>query len=428
MHIGKFAIRSSFKEVTQVYFKKINALLKKPVLYLTFASVLLSVITIEIFLHSLSNGADALVCRTSDIDLHHKFIPNSKCVSKTSEWEVTYEINHLGLRDEELEPEKGSTFRILVLGDSFVEGYGVKSENRFTELLEKKLNDIYPFDINVINAGVSSYSPVLELEFLKRNFVQIKPDLVLVALDLTDFKDEIGYYNFLNETFLAHEPKNETLKIAKEYENAVGTINLKQQDIQKFKDETGWQKNEKIALGTRIKMFLRKSQLYVLITNEIKNLMNKPYLVYGSPPIIEGDIETDLFAVARENIDTTVYDSLWILPKKSLSDLSSFASANGSKVAFFTYPHGMQVDGKQWPAGRLTRGFKRGITYSPRALDDLVNFGNNIGVPSFNLLTDFYANRDKKLYFDKDGHFNDLGHRVAAKSLLNSLVSSNLIN
>lgn len=393
----------------------------------------------EAVLHLIPAGDTILGCRTSDEALHHKFIPNSKCVSKTPEWNVTYEINNLGLRDDKLEPEKADTYRILVLGDSFVEGYGVESKDRFTDLLEKKLNDTYPFNIEVINAGVSSYSPVLELEFLKMNFEKVNPDLILVALDLTDFKDEIGYYNFLNEKSSGNftkeskverveDNKNLDNKSTGEYVKAVGLINTKQEDIQKYKAQSRWQINESISPTMRIKMLFRKSKLYVLITNEIKHLMNKPYLSYGSPPLIEGDVETDLFAVVRENIDPTVYGSLWILPKKSFSDIALFAREKGSSVAFFTYPHGMQVDGKQWSRGRLTRGFRRGFVYSSRSLDDFVLFGRELDVPSVSLLSDFVKNKGEVMYLKYDGHFNKLGHMVAAEGLFNFLVSSNLIN
>lgn len=46
---------------------------------------------------------------------------------------IPYKTNSMGFRDDEY-----NTNGILVVGNSFVEGFGVKKEERFTELLEKK--------------------------------------------------------------------------------------------------------------------------------------------------------------------------------------------------------------------------------------------------------------------------------------------------
>ena len=51
---------------------------------------------------------------------------------------MTYNSNSYGMRDIEREKE-GSGRRFVVIGDSFVEGFGVSSDNRFTNKLEEKL-------------------------------------------------------------------------------------------------------------------------------------------------------------------------------------------------------------------------------------------------------------------------------------------------
>jgi len=89
--------------------------------------------------------------------------------------DITYETNSLGFRDEEFD-QNG----ILVVGNSFVEGFGVKTEERFTEILEKRLN--IPFH-NTGSGGVwTAIQSVTLLEnFMKKN----RPKVNKVVLILT---------------------------------------------------------------------------------------------------------------------------------------------------------------------------------------------------------------------------------------------------
>lgn len=395
-------------------------------LALLILAVVFSFVILEFAVRKIAVEHDTvLACRQSDPQLHHSLKPNSKCHSKTSEWDVYYEVNSLGIRDKEISPKADDEFRILVLGDSFTEGVGVNAQDRFTSVFEKELLGKTSKKINVINAGTSTYSPVLELEFLKKNLEEIKPDLVMVGLDMTDFRDEIGYYNFLNERNANVNPQAQADSV---YLSVAAQINSSQVGIQAFKKETRWQENKKVPFGVAAKMFLRQSRFYVAITNLIKDKLNSPYLMQGSPPFIEGDVETDTFAIARGNLPDSVYGALWRLPRKSLGDFLEFSNEKNFKLAFFIYPHAMQVDGYLWGKGRLTRGFIRGQAYEIRPLDDLVAFGKEINVPAVSLLGDFRSESSKKLYFEWDGHFTPLGHDVAGKGLAKFILDSGLLN
>ena len=82
-----------------------------------------------------------------------------------------------------------STFRIMILGDSLTEGYGVPEEESYPALLEKKLNDLLgpktQLDYEVINGGISGATTsggVSRIEW----FLSAKPDYLLVALGGND--------------------------------------------------------------------------------------------------------------------------------------------------------------------------------------------------------------------------------------------------
>jgi len=85
---------------------------------------------------------------------------------------VTVRNNSLGLRD--IEPTGASAPTVMFLGDSFVWGYDVEANERFTELLRENL------PVRVINAGVPGYGTDQEYLLLERLWGAVKPDVVVL--------------------------------------------------------------------------------------------------------------------------------------------------------------------------------------------------------------------------------------------------------
>jgi lysophospholipase L1-like esterase len=101
---------------------------------------------------------------------------------------VTYTVNKDGYRDEIYTLAKPkNTFRIIVLGDSITFGSLVQENDRYTEVLESALNE-YSTGLNyeVINFGVSGYSPTNEVAFLEEIGLDYEPDLIIIGYALND--------------------------------------------------------------------------------------------------------------------------------------------------------------------------------------------------------------------------------------------------
>jgi lysophospholipase L1-like esterase len=90
---------------------------------------------------------------------------------------ITVRHNSLGLRD--IEPEPTSKQTILILGDSFVWGYDVEAEERFTDLLRRDLPGY-----RIVNAGVSGYGTDQEYLLLQRLWQKIEPNIVVLMFTL----------------------------------------------------------------------------------------------------------------------------------------------------------------------------------------------------------------------------------------------------
>jgi len=75
--------------------------------------------------------------------------------------------------------------RILCLGDSLTEGYGVEAEVAYPARLEQRLKELGHSDVRVINAGVSGATSASAVSRLKWQ-LRAKPDFLILALGAND--------------------------------------------------------------------------------------------------------------------------------------------------------------------------------------------------------------------------------------------------
>ncbi len=110
--------------------------------------------------------------------------PGQEGIFETEQFRTSVRINQKGLRDREHSYERlNDATRILVLGDSYVWGYGVEESERFSQLLESSLN------AEVINAGVSGYSTDQELLWYRTEGINYDVDLVVLVFTGNDIGD-----------------------------------------------------------------------------------------------------------------------------------------------------------------------------------------------------------------------------------------------
>lgn len=100
-------------------------------------------------------------------------------------FDVVYESNSYGARDVERQ-KQSSSFRVVALGDSFMEGFGVRREDRLTEQLEAKTG------AQVLNFGTSGNAGSTHAYALYRSLAsQFDHGAVLASiLPENDFDDD----------------------------------------------------------------------------------------------------------------------------------------------------------------------------------------------------------------------------------------------
>jgi lysophospholipase L1-like esterase len=98
-----------------------------------------------------------------------------------SKFGIPFRVSAQGFRSPEVAvPKPAGTHRVLVLGDSVTWGAGVREEETFSRRLEAELGDELACAVEVVNAGISGYGSIEELDVLRNDGLALEPDVVLV--------------------------------------------------------------------------------------------------------------------------------------------------------------------------------------------------------------------------------------------------------
>src|SRR3954469_4151254 len=78
-----------------------------------------------------------------------------------------------------------AAIRVLALGDSLTEGYGIARSRAFPAVLEQMLRTNGHPQIEIINAGISGSTSVTGLPRLRR-YLEPPPEVLILALGIND--------------------------------------------------------------------------------------------------------------------------------------------------------------------------------------------------------------------------------------------------
>lgn len=120
---------------------------------------------------------------------------------------INVKNNNIGFRDVEYDEFlRNKKPNILFIGDSFVWGYDVEAEDRFTEILRKKIGNKY----NIFNFGVSGYGTDQEFLLLKKYYDEFKPKMVFIILCQNDYDNNsanVVYHGYYKPYFVSDGSK-----------------------------------------------------------------------------------------------------------------------------------------------------------------------------------------------------------------------------
>lgn len=322
-----------------------------------------------------------------DAVVHHRLWPGTTRL-QSEDFLAVLHVNRLGLRGREPDsPRRPGACRLIMLGDSFTMGEGVSDTQAFPALLEQSLAAHLPAGVQVINAGVDSYAPILSYLDLRENLLRLEPDAVVLSLDLSDLLQE-QYYRSL-ATF---GPGGEIV--------AVPNPRLRGRIADWIDD---W-------IKTRL-YFVRFAYLEVRRRLDPEDVMeaviqrrNGDLLAYT----LAGD------AVDRSHQWGDLFDSVARIQRL----------CQGKGIAFFlaVYPWGHQVSDREWRPGR-SYWMPDDAVASDRVFETIHRECVDRGIPLIDTVPAFRSyHGDKPLYFRHDMHFTPEGHRVMSDALQEPLL------
>jgi hypothetical protein len=165
-------------------------------------SAVMALVVFEIGLRVLGFGPPKTIL---EFDAHTGWrkSANAELHRKGPEFDVTLRTNELGLADDPMPSaaKPAGAFRVLVLGDSFTQGFTVERSDLFVDLLEHRWK-AEGRAIDVVNAGTEGWSTDQEVAWFLANGAAFEPDLVLVAAYENDL-----YWNGQREYWDRFGPK-----------------------------------------------------------------------------------------------------------------------------------------------------------------------------------------------------------------------------
>jgi hypothetical protein len=306
---------------------------------------------------------------------------------------LSVSFNSAGMRDGEHSVEKAAgVFRVLVLGDSFIEALQVPFEESFPSLLQGDLARRADRPVEVINASVSGWGTDDELKYLTTYGRRWKPDLIVVAMTLyNDISDN------LRERF--HTLKNGAL--VERPGTRASFIDFKVTELKGF-------------LATRFHLY------QVLIRAKRAR----------ETQVEARQLQSHVGSLFHDGTDAQMSRGLE-LTERLLERMRAIATAENSRVIVVLIPLGVQLSPRQF--AEFT-GAPDGSRPGPQIEQPqrlLKRIGERAGVEVIDLLPGFKewaAAGGDALYLSRDGHWDRPGHRLAATITGAELVRLGLVH
>ncbi len=349
---------------------------------------------------------------------HHRYRPHAQTTEGRVDFHATYTTNALGLRgSREYGPKPAGVRRLLMLGDSFTFGIGVNDGQTFSALLQEAM-DVRGAPIEIINAGVGSYSPILHYLTLRDLYLDWAPDAVILWFDFTDIQDDYEY-----EPHLLYDAAGQATVCNPDYVHGhrdwVATVLTRSALVKYLHHKLG---------GTvqRIRMLGWWEYVRAKFRGEDTKLA-AVHLRGGRRSRVDL-VAYDRLLMVRGTASAEELDRYWKRTGGYILKIRDLLAQRGVPLILGLYPSGVQVGPDQWGQGRTYWMFEPGRTYDdPLPFEFIERFARAQDIPVINTYPSFKAMREETLFLPMDGHFNAAGHQVLAAHVLHDPILAQLL-
>ncbi len=325
--------------------------------------------------------------------------------------------NRYGCRGTEYDQTKSDRRRVLVLGDSFVWGFGVENDEIFTSVME----DASGNTLEVVNCGVSGYGNDQDFLYWREHGYKWQPDeVVLVITPYTDIVDNLfgKRYGYAKPQFVPVVPSDAPAGTPPTWQ----LTNVPVPHLGKFGDEAKTRSGITTARGLPLglgRLRLAKMLVNAAATNEsLRRKMEDDGLI---PRRLPGyDWEYPLF----EAQPTVQARQGWQLMFALVEMLKTDVEARGATLTVVIVPSISQVYPELW--ARFVAARKSG-SGSPLHRENpnrlITGWCEANGVRVVDLLPALReaGRHNSFLYFPYNLHWTAAGHRIVAEELMTAV-------
>jgi lysophospholipase L1-like esterase len=331
---------------------------------------------------------------------------------------VAVEINRDGYRGGDLEDQRDRP-RVVVYGDSFVEGAFSELSATFTQRLAGELATGTGRSIEGINAGVSAYGPDQVAVVLQHQLAQLEPDLVVVTIYAgNDFGDLLRnkLFRLGPDGTLQGHPYEISHRVRVHFRRAQRAPMLYKVAERAWRYRPAWlrQSDEAQRSLDHLDRWLREredeyEEFVVRGDPVVRNLLGDTY---------EADMSVDPEGPAA------VYKRR--LMDRVVSRIDSTTRAAGVGLVILIVPSPVDVC-ELWSGIEMSRD--RFPDYRPGALTDAVQqIVERQHLPYVDLFAPFRDAGACQLYFrGGNDHWNDAGQALAARILADYILERGLL-
>lgn len=333
------------------------------------------------------------------------FKPNQSFVIKDRCFENTVVSNSLGFHSKEFSFEKPtSTFRIVVLGDSFVEAAQVPLEKTFFARLENMLNETHNGKIHyeVIPLAKSGHGTLLNLLVAREYAFLFQPDLIIESFISNDLKEDLQDMVQLHATVNQNVFDVESLTVSPKNTN------------QKFVFL-------KHMVFERSRFFEQAWMNFLVLKNHHTKV---------SPSLEENGNNLDIEIQTQIFPSSTLAQDVWEKQRMALRTMNQFFQEKNVPFVLVHLTEGYALEKQfraDWKTDEATRSqFDTKII--PAQLEKISRDEKFSFFSTQEYFLDQYNKTGKLPVWSCDHHYNELGHLWAAEALYEYLTSSKIID
>jgi hypothetical protein len=339
-------------------------------------------------------------------------IPGKIGSHTTIEYSVTEHINSRGIRGPEYTHDKADDeFRILILGDSFAEGYTVEFDQLFSEIMERNLNDDPNSRYEIINAGTGGYSTDQELILFQNQGKLYSPDLTILLFYYNDV-----WYNQSTRYWRGAKPMFEMNGTSLTLTN----VPVPEPDA------------PSTSFLTRLKSWVsRDSYLYAAVKQVGRSPSPHRAALHGFGVISEDDLDrlfSTEFSVFKRPYDSRTARA-WMVTEVLLAQLKKETALVGSKLVVFYVPPRFSIYTDEWAATVREETSPGEVWWYEWPAVEMAAICGRLGVEfidptaRFRTVADQLAAQQERLYFVWDPHWNRKGHELVGEILANYIMN-----